>query len=212
MENYNGAEVEVVFEIESPSSRELATTPQGNQPPLLLPYIKDLKLRNMERMSHVWKCNWNKFLTSQKQPPQESSSSFHNLTTIRLKRCKNIKYLFSPLMAKLLSNLKKIRIWECDVIEEVVSNRYDDDEELVASTCTNTSTNLFPHLDELWLSNLPSLNRIGGDSGAKRGSKEISSTTPIHDQSKVHIFHNFLIFIFNSILSNIILYFKTSFL
>ncbi|KAI3745841.1 hypothetical protein L6452_08252 [Arctium lappa] len=174
--NYKRAEVEVMFEIESPSSRELATTPQSNQQPLLLPYLKGLYLSEMEIMSHVWKCNWNKFLIPQKQQPEGSCSSFHNLTTISLCRCINIKYLFSLLMAKLLSNLKDIHIWECDVIEEVVSNRDDEDEELVAST--NTRTILFPRLDMLNLHQLPNLKRIGG-------GKEISSTTPIHDQSKL---------------------------
>ncbi|KAI3745635.1 hypothetical protein L6452_08036 [Arctium lappa] len=182
IENYKGAEVEVVFEIESPSSRELATTPQSNQQPLLLPYLQYLVVVDMKRTSHVWKCNWNKFLIPQKQQPKGSSSSFHNLTIIYLWRCKSIKYLFSPLMAKLLSNLKEVDIWNCDVIEEVVSNRDDEAEELVAST--NTRTILLPHLDELNLRRLPNLKRIGGGSGAKRGGKEISSTTPIHDQSK----------------------------
>ncbi|KAI3746197.1 hypothetical protein L6452_08621 [Arctium lappa] len=68
----------------------------------------------------------------------------------------------------------------CDVIEEVVSNRDDEDEESGAST--NTSTSLFPHLDILRLDYLPNLKLIGG---AKGGSKEISSTTPIHDQSTI---------------------------
>ncbi|KAI3746193.1 hypothetical protein L6452_08617 [Arctium lappa] len=86
-------------------------------------------------------------------------------------------------MAKLLSNLKDIRILGCDVIEEVVSNRDDEDEESVAST--NTSTSFFPHLDILHLHFLSNLKRIGGGSGDRRGSKEISSTTTIHDQSKL---------------------------
>ncbi|KAI3745583.1 hypothetical protein L6452_07983 [Arctium lappa] len=174
---------EVVFEIESPSSKELATTPQNKQQPLL-PFLEDLELRYMERMSHVWKCNWNLFLNPQKQRLEESSSSFHNLTTISLWECKNMKYLFSPRMAKLLSNLKKIRILYCG-IEELVSNRDDEDEEGVASTSTNTNSGLLSNLDYLDLQELPNLKLIGG-SDSKTWSNETSLNiiTPIHDQFK----------------------------
>ncbi|PWA88626.1 NB-ARC domains-containing protein [Artemisia annua] len=113
--------VEVVFEIQSPSTREPA---HNTQQPLILPYLEELELKELERMSHVWKCNWNEFLTLQKQ---QSQCSFHNLTTIEMEECHKLKYLFSPLMAKLLSNLKEIYIQSCDGIEEVVSNRDDED-------------------------------------------------------------------------------------
>ncbi|MFS8012654.1 putative leucine-rich repeat domain superfamily [Helianthus anomalus] len=110
----------------------------------------------MERLTHVWKCdNWNKFSILHKQ------SSFHSLTTIYMSRCDKIKYLFSPLMAKLLSNLKTINIYNCHGLEEVVSQRDDKDEEMA----TSTTTSLFPHLHSLTLGSLKNLKRIG--SGAK---------------------------------------------
>ncbi|KAI3518060.1 hypothetical protein L1887_06419 [Cichorium endivia] len=152
--------VDVVFEIESP-------TTQHNQ---LLPYLEDLDIEQMEGMSHVWKCNWNKFFILQKQ---QSESPFHNLTTINLNRCNNIKYLFSPLMAKLLSKLKKVMIDRCDGIEEVVSNRDDEVKTTFTSTSIRTTTTLFPHLDSLTLEYLDNLKCIGGGC-AKDGSNEIS--------------------------------------
>ncbi|PWA77050.1 resistance protein candidate RGC20 [Artemisia annua] len=118
---YNNKAVEVVFEIQSPSTREAA---HNTQQPLILPYLEELELIYLEKVSHVWKCNWNEFLHL---PKQQSQSSFHNLTTINMIFCNSIKYLFSPLMAELLSNLKVVRIWGCDGIEEVVSNRDDED-------------------------------------------------------------------------------------
>nr|GFC53131.1 NB-ARC domains-containing protein [Tanacetum cinerariifolium] len=158
---------EVIFEIMSPSSRDLA---HGTQQPLVLPYLEELELSYFERMSYVWKCNWNEFLIFQK--PQ-SQSSFHNLTTITLYKCHSIKYLFSPLMAKLLSNLKKIDIGICDGIEEVVSKRDDED----ASIYSHTTTTFFPHLDLLFFYNLKNFKCIGG------GANGISSD--IHDQLKL---------------------------
>ncbi|KAI3724644.1 hypothetical protein L2E82_36427 [Cichorium intybus] len=166
-------EVEVVFDIESPKSRELMINHDDQQK--LLPYLTNLEIRFMERMSHIWKCDWNKFLILQKQ---QSESPFHSLTTIRLSGCKSIKYLFSPLMAKLLSNLKKVYIFDCDGIEEVVSNRDDEDKETTTciSTSSHTSTILFPCLDSLALDRLPHLKCISGCHGsADGGNNELIS-------------------------------------
>ncbi|GKB71613.1 resistance protein candidate RGC20 [Tanacetum coccineum] len=192
--------VDVAFEIMSPSSRDLA---HDTQQPLILPYLEVLDLYDLERMSHVWKCNWNEFLILQK--PQ-SQSSFQNLTTIKMWTCNSIKYLFSPHMAKFLSNLKKVHIWSCYGIEEVVSNRYDEDasmhfptnttnffpriaccdgiEEVVsnrddedASIYSHTTTTFFPHLDILKLVKLRNFRRIAG------GVESVS--TDIHDELKL---------------------------
>ncbi|GKB39275.1 NB-ARC domains-containing protein, partial [Tanacetum coccineum] len=160
--------VEVAFEIMSPSSRDLA---HDTQQPLILPYLEELALYRLEKICHVWKCNWNEILILQNP---ESQSSFHNLTTIRMRYCHSIKYLFSPLMAKLLSNLKKIHISSCHGIEEVVSNR--DDEDASIHFPTNT-INFFPHLDILKFDGLRNFRRIGG------GADCISAD--IHDQLKL---------------------------
>ncbi|KAL7612630.1 hypothetical protein Lser_V15G04852 [Lactuca serriola] len=179
--------VEVVFEIESesPTSRELVTAHNNQQHPIILPNLQYLDLWGMDNLSHVWKCsNWNKFFTL---PKQQSESPFHNLTTIKIMYCKSIKYLFSPLMAELLSNLKHIKIRECDGIGEVVSNRDDEDEEMTTFTSTHTTTNLFPHLDSLTLKYMHCLKCIGGGGAKDEGSNEISfnnttATTAVLDQ------------------------------
>ncbi|KAI3797144.1 hypothetical protein L1987_32397 [Smallanthus sonchifolius] len=164
---YN-VKAKVVFEIESTpttSSRDMVTATNNQQPPLL-PNLQVLELCCMDNMSHIWKCNnWNKFLIFQQQ------SSFLNLTTIKMWSCNSIKYLFSPLMAKLLSNLKTIDISDCDGMEEVVSNRDDKHEEEM----TTSTTTFFPHLHLLSFGDLVNLNRIGGGGGK-------STTSVIHDQ------------------------------
>ncbi|KAD7476988.1 hypothetical protein E3N88_00124 [Mikania micrantha] len=154
--------VKVVFEIDL-----------NNQQPLF-PNLKKLRLLYMNDMCHVWKCNnWNKYLLI-------SYSSFHNLTSIEISFCNRIKYLFSPLMAKLLSNLQKIKVERCDDMEEVVSNRDDDDNDEEEMSTTSTTTTFFPHLQSLTFEILTNLTRIGGGGGAK-GTK----TGVIHDQFKV---------------------------
>ncbi|KAL7611587.1 hypothetical protein Lser_V15G04879 [Lactuca serriola] len=183
LDKYEG--VEVVFEIESPTGRELVTTHHNQQHPIILPYLQELDLRFMGNMSHVWKCsNWNKFFTLQKQ---QSESPFHSLTTINIEKCKSIKYLFSPLMAELFSNLKKVGINNCDVIEEVVSNRDEDDKEITTFTSTHPTTILFPRLDSLTLYGLKNLKCIGGG-GAKDGSNEISFNNTTATTTFLHQF------------------------
>ncbi|MFS8016130.1 putative leucine-rich repeat domain superfamily [Helianthus anomalus] len=156
---------EVAFEMDS-------------QQPLLLPYLQTIRLEYLYKMSHVWKCNWNRFLIHHHPPLQ---FPFQNLTDIYLDFCPKIKYLFSPLMAKYLSNLKSVRINDCSGMEEVISRRDDDENE--ENTCIYTSshqnTTLFPCLDRLWLYCLSHLKCV--DDGGKRG--KISSNA-FHDQSQ----------------------------
>ncbi|KAI3670256.1 hypothetical protein L1987_68954 [Smallanthus sonchifolius] len=142
----DGRVKEVVFEMDS-------------QRPLLLPYLQVLELHGLKDMSHVWKCNWNNFLIPQHHPLQ---FPFQNLTNISLEHCHNIKYLFSPLMAKFLSNLKDVYVEECDGIEEVVSSRDDENKETTPSTSSHQHTTLFPCLDILTLHILSGLKRIDG--------------------------------------------------
>ncbi|KAM0058245.1 putative AAA+ ATPase domain, P-loop containing nucleoside triphosphate hydrolase [Helianthus debilis subsp. tardiflorus] len=171
--------VQVVFDMDSPSIRELPTI-RGARPPLLLPYLNVLELYQLKEMSHVWKCDWNNFIIPQRQPLE---FPFQNLTDISLWNCHKIKYLFSPLMAKYVANLKWVNIDECDGIEEVISDRDDENGEITTSTSSYKNTTFFPHLDFLVLSNLSCLKRIdGGD--IRRRSGQISSTIAdtIHDQ------------------------------
>jgi len=170
--------VEVVFEIESSESRELGMT-RNNQQPLFLPYLEVLDMQNMDDMTHVWKCDRKKLLISLQEP---KSSAFHNLTNVRLFGCNRMKYLFSPLMAKLLSNLNNINIDCCDAIEEVVSNIDDEYEEIATSIFSHTDTTFFPHLDILDLSRLKSLKCIQGVAATRLSSVDAMS---VHDKLQV---------------------------
>nr|XP_043618921.1 uncharacterized protein LOC122590817 [Erigeron canadensis] len=144
-------ESQVVFDIQSATSTgELMSTSQYNHQHQLLPSLENLYLSDMDNMSHVWKCNWNQFFIL--HPPK---SLCHNLTNISLSDCRSIKYLFSPLMFKFLSNLKYVHIEYCEVMEEIVSNRDDKDEQMT----------FFPSiiLDTLHIDSLKSLQHIGGN-------------------------------------------------
>ncbi|KAI7725947.1 hypothetical protein M8C21_004522, partial [Ambrosia artemisiifolia] len=179
LELFKDERVEVVFDMDSsPSSRQLTTIQ-----PQLLPYLylEGIYLHGLEEMSHVWKCcNWNKFLIPQHQPLQ---FPFQNLTYIILYECHKIKYLFSPLMAKYLSNLKKVEIYGCNGIEEVISRRDDEDGENTTSTSTYPDTTLFPHLDSLYIQSLPNLKSVDdGDTRCRSDKLSSNITSTIHDE------------------------------
>ncbi|KAI3518025.1 hypothetical protein L1887_06367 [Cichorium endivia] len=177
--------VDVVFEIENSSSRDL-TTHQPKQPPVLvLPDLKELWLQDMERMTHVWKCNWNQLVI----PQNQSQSSFRNLTNIFLFECHNIKYLFSPLMGTLLPNLKVVEIIDCDGIEEVVSNAYDENNEMDTSISTHKNIISFPHLEDLDLRNLPCLKIIDGGNAFKCSQVDVASWFLCQYSKKIEIRH-----------------------
>ncbi|KAJ0693095.1 putative AAA+ ATPase domain, P-loop containing nucleoside triphosphate hydrolase [Helianthus annuus] len=163
---------EVVFDMDSQSGRELATI----QPPLLLPYLQSIHLYSLKKMSHVWKCNWNKFLIRHHPPLR---FPFQNLTDITLCGCPVIKYLLSPLMAKYLSNLKSVKIYWCHGMEEVISRR-DDDITTSTSASSYQDTAFFPHLDTLELTFMPSLKSVD-DGGRTCGSDKLSFNM-IHDE------------------------------
>ncbi|KAJ9542084.1 hypothetical protein OSB04_028590 [Centaurea solstitialis] len=124
-------QAEVVFKIaESSNCKKL-----GNK--------EDVELIGMKRNKTHYDGS-QLILVSQQQP---TISSLSNLTSITLVYCDRMKYLFSPLIAKLLPNLVKIDLHQCKALEQVVSNIDDEyDEEMAASISSHTNTTFFPHL------------------------------------------------------------------
>ncbi|KAD7478920.1 hypothetical protein E3N88_02056 [Mikania micrantha] len=145
-----------------------------------LPYLESIELNGLFEMSHVWKCkDRNIFLIPQHQPALQLQLPFQNLTNIVLGDCHRLKYLFSPLMVKYLSNLKSVIIYECDGIEEIISSRDDDaneEENFASSTSSHqisTTSLFFPQLNILELEYLPCLRSLD------------DACDTIHDQSQV---------------------------
>ncbi|KAK9064937.1 hypothetical protein SSX86_016320 [Deinandra increscens subsp. villosa] len=161
---------DVVFEIDDQSSKQL----EAIQLPLLLPYLEVLKLTFLEETNHVWKCNWKMFTIPQHQPLQ---LPFQNLSHIILKYSHKIKYLFSPLMAKYLSNLKFVDINRCNGIEEVISSRDDEKEANTTSASSHKNITFFPNLDTLALEFLLCLKSVDGG--------DIKTNTIQHDQFQI---------------------------
>ncbi|KAK8589345.1 hypothetical protein V6N12_023745 [Hibiscus sabdariffa] len=81
------------------------------------------------------------------QLPQVSSS-LENLTTLVVKGCNNLKYLFLPFMAEVLVKLKTLEISSCKFLEEVIA------------PTESISKILLPNLVSLSLHGLPELERF----------------------------------------------------
>ena len=82
------------------------------------------------------------------------SFGVQNLTSLELKRCHNLKNLFTSSMVKSFVQLKTLRVVNCDKIEEVIIIT----EGLVEEERMRKM--VFPKLDYLFLINLPNLKRF----------------------------------------------------
>ncbi|XP_071700591.1 probable disease resistance protein At1g51480 [Rutidosis leptorrhynchoides] len=94
--------------------------------------------------------------------PSSLLHTFHQLPNIHLTNY-DVEVVFD--MKSQSSSVLVIDIRNCDGIEEVVSNRDDEDENEKITPCTTytlTTTTLFPYLDLLILRDLPMLKHVGG--------------------------------------------------
>ncbi|XP_061994519.1 putative disease resistance protein At4g19050 isoform X2 [Rosa rugosa] len=99
------------------------------------PYFPNLEILELED------CDSLKTLRS-------SAISFENLTTLQVSRCKGLKYLISFSMAKILMQLTKLEVQDCEEMIEIVGSNENDDSE------NEIEFRVLKHLE---LSALPSL-------------------------------------------------------
>ncbi|XP_052486478.1 uncharacterized protein LOC105767319 [Gossypium raimondii] len=85
--------------------------------------------------------------------------TLENLTTLTLKDCKKLRYIFSPMMARILSHLKDLFIEECEEIERLILAK-----DQVSSSSSNCDTSLqpmsFPNLTRITVTNCKNLNSL----------------------------------------------------
>ncbi|KAK6269708.1 hypothetical protein POUND7_006813 [Theobroma cacao] len=65
------------------------------------------------------------------------SVSLSGLTTLELSKCKRLKHIFTPTLARNLPRLKYLSIWECEDLEQIIAN---DDGKERDQTSTSTSS------------------------------------------------------------------------
>ncbi|KAK9290367.1 hypothetical protein L1049_008536 [Liquidambar formosana] len=125
--------LEVVFDFEGVSIEE-------GRAALVLPCLKKLYLRYLPRLTHLWK-----------KAPQEIQG-FQNLQSLVVDYCWELKYIFTPSIAKLLVKLENLRISNCAIVEFVGKDQEGSKENKEA-----TNIIVFPMVKHLNLQNLPDL-------------------------------------------------------
>ena len=129
---YDCDSLEEVFEIQGTNnveeSRDIAATE-----------LISLKLRNLEKVKHVWSMDPQGIIT------------FAKLCTVEINRCWSLKSVFPTSVAETLMQLEKLEIKDCAMVEEIVAN-----EEGIETT----TLFVFPKLTTLRLHNLPELKSL----------------------------------------------------
>lgn len=105
-------------------------------------HLVKLKLCKMPRLKHIWKENSQPFIKLQKLVVSEcdsletfvpSSTFFENLKKLKVSRCQQLTSLLTPSTVKSLLQLKKMVIFECQKMTEVVANEGSEGDKITFS-------------------------------------------------------------------------------
>ncbi|KAK7305093.1 hypothetical protein VNO77_42993 [Canavalia gladiata] len=123
----------------------------------LLPELRKLALSNLSGLTHLLN----------NEPPVPI---FPNLVSLHIVHCGNLKSVFSPSVAKNLGQLKFLKLYDCEKIEEVISSDENKDEKItfhkveclilkdlpnLTSFCCQSVTSDWPKLQTVRVSNVP---------------------------------------------------------
>ncbi|KAF4359535.1 hypothetical protein F8388_003538 [Cannabis sativa] len=100
--------------------------------------------------------NTGKLWPDQLMVSSSSSSYMQNLTSLEVEECNNLKYLFSFSLAQKFVNLKKIKVKNCEAMEDIIKVVDQPGEEALHME----RIDLFPKLQSLELDGLSSLQRF----------------------------------------------------
>ncbi|PKI55965.1 hypothetical protein CRG98_023641 [Punica granatum] len=104
--------------------------------------LKELHLWNLPKLEHIWNiAHPGRIL------------SFHNLGSVKVRKCESLKYVFPPSVAKVLYNLDVLWIENNRGLEEIVAAAVEK-----AEIAAGTSEFVFPRATSLKLSGLLGLN------------------------------------------------------
>ena len=102
--------LEVIFQLEELNVEESHMAPMLDQ-------LRKLDLSDLPKLMHIWKKGPGRIM------------GFRNLRLSDVSRCNSLTYLFSPSIAKFLVMLEKIRVVDCEKIEEILARAGEEKEE-----------------------------------------------------------------------------------
>lgn len=112
----------------------------GQPTDMLFSHLKEIEISWLSKLRCVW------------GNVPSHIQGFQNLRSLKVKKCDALRYVFTPTIAKALTQLQKMVIHSCQMIEEIVK----DDEEQNGKV----ETLVFAKLDSLTLRDLPNLVSI----------------------------------------------------
>ncbi|XP_042518612.1 disease resistance protein RPS5-like [Macadamia integrifolia] len=133
---------EVVFDNGSNRSKDLEVDFNGYES---YHRIRSLKLRRLPRLKRI---------------------CFSQLTHILIDRCNSLKIVFTKGMLRLLNNLDRLAVSNCERIEEIIEEAGEEEEYLEGRNSSPSNSNRvitispFPRLLTLYLGDLPALHHV----------------------------------------------------
>ncbi|ONI20686.1 hypothetical protein PRUPE_2G029300 [Prunus persica] len=100
--------------------------------------LRELRLLHLPMLSHIW------------EKGLQVSSGFGNLRFLHVYQCDNLRYLFSPCIAKLLTCLETVSVFRCSAMEKIVGEAEGGGESIEDELT-------FPHVNSIELEDLPKL-------------------------------------------------------
>ncbi|GMI79638.1 hypothetical protein HRI_001633100 [Hibiscus trionum] len=179
----------VSFDFEEFSPYEGDVVGEGRDVITMLPRIKELKLQDFDNITHLWKqgspldhiCADLETLQVYECDSLSNlscaSSSFQNLTTLDVWECKEMVELITSSKAQSLERLVTLKIAECESLREVIASDRNEAtyHEIIfrelkclelhclknlKSFCSGKYTLSFPSLDQVTVSECPSLKKF----------------------------------------------------
>ncbi|KAM7480860.1 hypothetical protein LguiB_005443 [Lonicera macranthoides] len=130
---YSCKNMESIFDFERLKTRkeELAAVVLGQ--------LESMELFYMDKLTHIWR-----------MVPRQIQG-FHNLRKLEVQRCPKLRYLLSPVVAKMVVNLQHLKIINCRMIEQVIrteeEEKGEDDEDISEMKMMNKI--VFPMLEDV---------------------------------------------------------------
>ena len=96
----------------------------------------------MDKLMHIWRM------------VPRGIQGFHSLRKLKVQSCHKLRYLLSPLVAKMVVNLQHLELLDCGMIEQVIRTEDEEKEE------EEEDKIVFPQLRILNLGNLENLKNV----------------------------------------------------
>lgn len=127
---------------------------------VLFAELKEIEISWLSKLRHIWGNN---------NVPScyNTIQGFHNLKSIKVKKCDSLRHVLTPSIARALTHLQKMVIQSCQSMEKIIGEEVDPDDEIIddhENEKINVETLVFDQLESLTLKDLPCLVSVCPDS------------------------------------------------